>query len=373
MADKPPITYQQILAEQYEENAKDLLVFQKEYEEDELEEYNTGKHEKNELEDKEAFNKFHGDRNKPEFVIQPTAYGDTEGKSSIKHDINFRNNVLTLDSKFRGNSLRVVNEPQCDGSLEPYIIPATDSTYFLFKFHYPYKNILSVKLTSFELYNSFYTFSEARNNITFTIDSTTITIPQGNYATPADLVTEIQSLLDIAFGPGVYNIALHPRTHKIRFYSAIPFELRFPNTTELNVNPYNNGLGYNLGFIYRGYGAALTHNAENIPDVIQDTYVYLALNEWNLVSHQIYAQTSFNAFAKITLPGQKNTIVFDNNYTNSSSKEMTFHQPIDINQIYVQLYDAYGHQIDLQGGHMSLTLELKQVYDSSIYQKLLQL
>ena len=53
------LTYQQILAEQYEENAKNLLVYQQDYENDEedVDEYDPDNYNNNDLPEKEEFNK----------------------------------------------------------------------------------------------------------------------------------------------------------------------------------------------------------------------------------------------------------------------------------------------------------------------------
>ena len=55
-------TYQQILAEVYDENAKNVLVHQTEYDDEEQPPYEKYDYSDNELDEKEEFNKFAGDR-----------------------------------------------------------------------------------------------------------------------------------------------------------------------------------------------------------------------------------------------------------------------------------------------------------------------
>jgi hypothetical protein len=171
------------------------------------------------------------------------------------------------------------------------------------------------------------------------------------------------------------NIILHECKNNeniVSISNSIPeiFTLTFPTTTS---NPNENGLGYNLGFLKTKYLNASSYTAETVPDVIQDTYVYLAINDYALMETPSFGNTYFNALAKITLPGAKNTVVFDNNYTNSSSKEYHFQQPTNINRFEIRILDGYGNQVNLKGASFSLTIELQEVLDSSIYEKMLEL
>jgi len=83
------LTYHQLLAEAYDDNSKNVLVHQNEYEESEEpygEDYSD-----NELSDPEEFNKFAGNRNKPEHIIK------TPAKDSRKHNPDIRTIVLNID------------------------------------------------------------------------------------------------------------------------------------------------------------------------------------------------------------------------------------------------------------------------------------
>lgn len=380
------LTYQQILAEQYDENAKTVLVQQQDYEEEDVDDYNYEDYDENELPDRADFNKFPGDRNKPEHVLKPAKDPDTKHREKVR----VRTQVVNIDGKFRG-AIVPTNPMLCSGMPAEDSNPGTDSAYFVFYPSRPYKNIKSIKLTSLEFPNTFYTFEAAtRENTIMTIQtagaggiggaSEPVLVSDGNYATVADLVGDIQALL-----PAHYTIALHPRTNKITISTTyvypgetLPrdFRIGFPSTP--GKNPNSNGIGYNLGFLNTDYiGPAYDtvlgkyFTAETVPDVVQDTYVYLSVNDYNLVEQPVYGQTHFNALAKITLPGAKNSIVYDNNYLNSSAKEYMFHQPTNINRLEIRILDAYGSQVDLKGASFSMTLELQEVLDPSIYEALL--
>jgi len=384
------LTYQQILAEQYDENAKMLLVQQmNDYEDEDVDGYNAREYEDNDISDKEEFNKFHGDRNKPEHVIKPKADPDTKHRDKIR----VKTQVVNIDSKFRGNIVPNPNAKTtlCDGSVvsnEISLISGTSSSYFIYYPDRPYKNVKSIKITSLEFPNTFYTFSASRGNISFTTQPsglfglTTWTIPDGNY-TIQQLVIKFNDLFTAAGRS--FQFSYDPNSHKVSLSGpGSDFSFNFSISTS---GPNGNGIGYNLGFLQSVYDVTTpsptrvyntgtnttTFTAELIPDVIQDTYVYVVINDYNLINHPIYGQTTIQAYGKITLQVAKNAIVFDNNFTNSSSKIYYFQQPTNVTKFEIKFIDAYGNILNLNGGHVSITLELDEVLDSGIYENMLQL
>ncbi len=360
------LNYQQILAEVYDENAKNILVDQNEYEdeEDAYEEFDYSEHD---LEDKEDFNKFHGDRNKPEHVIKP----DIKNYNS-KSRADVKTIVLNIDGAFRGipSATPGTQNGSCGLNTESSH-PGTLSSHYVLQSHKLYRNITSVKLTSMEFMNSFYTFSTVRGNRTFTINVSgtdyIVKIREGSY-TPATLVTEISNVMS-ALGLTII-ISYDGDIDKFIFKGSGGEIITFPSTT---TNPYGNGIGYNLGFQNTVYTILAPQlESDSAPNLIQDRYVYLQINDWNLVEHQQYGQTSFPVFAKIQLTGAKNTVIFDSNYLNSSTKEYVFHQPVNIQRLEIRMLDAYGTTLDLRGGVFSMTLELQQVNSSAVYEDLIK-
>jgi len=375
------LTYQQVLADVYEETSKNVLVHQTEYE-DEKEPYQRDDHDDNKLEYPEEFNKFHGDRNKPEHVIQYGVKQDLGGKSGIKYQTDIRTIVLNIDGAFRGNI--VPKQPiNCSGTLSEGIISGTLSSNFVFNTNRLYKNITSVKMTSMEFLNSFYTFSAKRGNTIFYITLLsdintryTITIPDGNYSNYTTFASTIQTALNNPSSPyavlTTFTVTYEPIGHTIVISGSNGFMMTFPNT---ETSPYGNGIGYNMGFLSNTYstGSLTILGSDQAPNIFQDTYVYLQINDWNLLEHQVYGQTYYSVFAKIQLNGAKNTIIYDNNFSNSSTKEYVFHQPVNISRLEIRILDAYGNTLDLRSGNFSMTLELQEVNQSSVYEKLLEL
>jgi hypothetical protein len=373
--DMAQLSYNQVLSDIYEETARDLYVYQTEYSDDVDE--NQLDYSNNELTDPEAFNEYFGDRGQPDHVIQPQA-NDVD-RDNVNYSRSVRTIVLNVDTRFRKNA-------SISGSVEYIPLPGglkcitfaksvVPISNFSFNLSRLYKNITTVKLTSVEFNNSFYTFSTSRGNTSFTIQTNTtvipITIPDGNYpviynaTTPTDtttLIGIIQSQLTATSITINYDIT----TDTVYFTtsSVINITILFPT----------NGLGTVLGFneiSYTSLNSTTNLYAENSPDPIVDEYIYIRVNDWDLLHHESMNQTYFYSLAKIQLPTTKNTVVFDSNYTNSSTKQYKFEKPINIQRLDVSVLDSNGIILNLRND-FSFTLELGQVNDSRVFEKLLE-
>jgi len=417
------LTYQQVLAEVYEENAKNVLVHQTEYDDIEQPPYEDHDYEENELPDPDEFNKPSGNRNKPEHVIKPPNKQDGLGLASVKKDNIFRMNVINIDGRFRTNQIPLTGTTtDCQGNVIPNeanldFTSVQSGTNFAFRTARQYKNVYTVEVTSIEFPNSFYTFSAARGNTSFIITylgtARSLTIPDGNYTNIVNTTTGTPYLPDITpqqpdvttltgalqqviniivnkFVPtnDALKINYNSNIHVVYFLGTIdstkPFTITFPS---VETSSYGNGLGYNLGFLQQIYTSSLQTPpndaiyslgiqsqvilAETYPDTIQDQYIYLKLSDWDLITHQNSDQTSFTAFLKIPLTVPKFTTQYDNNSLNTTSKKYFFHQPTNINLISISLLDAYGNIIDLKYSSFSLTLQIQEVLSTSAYERLL--
>ena len=411
MAQTP--TYQELVAQVFEENAKNVLVYQKEYEHDDAEPYEEEDYSDNELEDREEFNKFAGARGKPEHVIKPKASSTQAGKVSYNIDKHIRTYALNIDGRFRGNIILQSNPTLCG---TPNTFMGSNSANFLFNPSRQYKNIHSIRLTSFEFFNSFYTYSAVdsttglgRGNTTFTITdlgpssssgftpvSYPITIENGNYIivdpiTDPNIPNNLLEILEThiqTLGGGVFadmTLRLNSFSSIVIFNSVNrKYQLDFPVTTD---NPNKNGIGYNLGFYGNTYistpltalpapyfsvaGNAVV--AETIYDSVGDTYVYLKINDYNIIKHINYDQSEFGAFMKIPLTSPKNSIQFMSSITNTTACEYFFHQPTNISSFLFELVDAYGKTLQMNGSTFSVTLEIQEIMQSDIYEKMLEL
>ena len=209
------ITYQEVLAEVYDENAKLKLTIPGEYDESVvIDQYEQHDYEANELPDQEKFNTRYGDRGQPDHIIVPDDDADPAGLGSIHIENKFRMSVISIDGRFRSNQVPENKIPDCSGYIGPGPTESVQSgTNFRVRTARQYKSVYSVEVTSVEFPNNFYTFSAARGNTTFTVNYPnddnppilvpyTITIPDGNYEKLVNLDTESPYLPPPLVGQG---------------------------------------------------------------------------------------------------------------------------------------------------------------------------
>lgn len=373
-----PTEYHQILAEQYEENSRNLLVYQREYEEDDVDEHEDHDYEKQDLPDKEDFNKFAGNRNKEEYVTKSKAPFDDKGKNSVRYQKDVKNLPYNIDSRFRDGVVTTTSS----NTLFPQ-----SSTNFIFRLSKLIKNVKSVKLTSLEFPNTFFTFSNSRGNNTFTVTVGGVTkrvfINEGNY-----LVSGSKEIIDVAALALAFQTGLvfaFPSESFLVSYGATPtrvtisngniFTLTFSTTSSIlnggiTAKNRNNGVGYFLGYQNYQYSGSNSYTGEVTPQLIGDAYIYLAISDWDNVKHENYTGTNFLVYAKILLASGKGSMVFDTPITNPTSKEYFFSQPLNISVLQIKFLDSFGTIIDLDGANVSMTLEFSEILNMNLYESL---
>ena len=208
-----PLTYQQLLAEQYDENAKDRLVFQNTlYDEDEEGDAQFDPHVSerkrrgNELEEQDSYRQFAGNRNLEENLIKAKEFED-KSKLSVRYNKDVKLNVFNVDSRFRAFAVpgvSTVPQPTSDKNKSTGVLATATSTasHFVFRASKQIKNAISIKMTSMELPNTFSNFLLSKGNSSFLISEATanpvysiITIPDGYYPLPTTLASAVQKEL----------------------------------------------------------------------------------------------------------------------------------------------------------------------------------
>jgi hypothetical protein len=100
----------------------------------------------------------------------------------------------------------------------------------------------------------------------------------------------------------------------------------------------------------------------------------LGINDYVNIEHHSFNDTFFPAFAKILLPNDsKNKVITDITLQNIVQKEYNFIQPVNLNRMDFTLYDPYGTFIDMKGSNFSITLEIEEVLNQGLYDKLREL
>jgi hypothetical protein len=311
-----------------------------------------------------------------------TRAGQNFNANDVINPNDLRKRILNVDSRFRTN-------------------PADPVGNFMYRLEHTYKNVIRVRVSSIEIPNTFYTFSLAHQNTTFSVStrdimgitrSMTVSIPEGNYSA-TELITAIQDQFDadLRDNYGIFlEISLNVNTAKITITNtglaayppapgAVPTANAEPTTYTFLVSPpskYNDsfGLGYNLGFRAPTLAATLDTSgalntyvamATSVVNVIGDTYLLLGVNDFHSVEHK--TRTNYlQMLAKVVVREDKNMVIYDD-YGSCITNEIVFPQPIDITVLQISLKDPYGGLIDLNGLDYSITLEITEVLNTRLY------
>jgi len=392
-------TYLELLAENDEEarkefapNAKELLTANFVEYDDHVDGHDNHP---DELEDQHEFQREQGSHQVAALVPPPEkdVHASTTG---VRYDKNVQIHVISIDSRFRSDQ-------------------GDNPSNFLFKLLTPIKNVISVRLSSLEIPNTWYTFSEIRGNTSLIVNvqnapnsnslvqSARVVISEGNYTLNTlqtnDFLFEIFNQLNAAFSNVSFSVYFNTISGKITLscftkvnppaggytYFNQPRRLLLgaPPTTGFetpllvsfnfadsvySTRDNNWGLGFNLGYQIKETKYATSHAADSIPDVNDTNYVFLSLNpDWRVVEHNQPDSTQTAAFAKVIVNVPKNDIVYDNG-GNTITKQYYLRQPTNISVFNVSILDEYENYIQLEGGHISLTLEVTEVLHASLYE-----
>lgn len=383
------LTYQQVLADLYEDTAKNLLVTEREYEEEEVPAHDKTKPETYEVEHPEEFQKEQGSRQAVEPPKSIPKYTDITTQS-VRYNKDVRTQVLSIDSRFR----TVITDPETKSTYFPE--PPTNFKYTPLV---PIKNVASIRLSSVEIPNTFYTFSLAKGNIfmrvsnpaigrSYNVGGTTrnIGIDDGNYVIDDNTNQYLNNLIYVIDNQisNVTNtqigltltINIDPVSSKITIAnqdfitgtSSAPFDLDFRPNSPFIDRPSDWGLGYNLGFRQKFYTGKASYTAEAIPDTIGPNYLFVSLYpDWKVVTHNSPDKQSMSPFAKVLITVPKNDVIYDNG-SNTVTKEYWLQQPQDVKTFQIVITDPYEEVIDLAGGEVSLTVELKEIMNPALYE-----
>jgi hypothetical protein len=268
------------------------------------------------------------------------------------------NILINIDTRFRDHTR--FNNP---GSF----------TYYL---NTPIKNISYIRLSSIELPNLYYTFNTKYSNTSFIIISNgnqyIIQIENGNYVSEF-MISAIQNLFDIinnANGTS-FIISWDAITYLVTISDVNPFSLAFNNGSNSL-----HSLGYYLGFRYDDdkYNSddQLTMlnqftqqpnyywTSNTFLDVTRDEYLFLRINDYGVIYNDI-KDTSL--LAKIIVGDSQYVI---DNGSNFLTKMYKFKQPVNIIKFDIELITPLGVTVDMNDIDYSFTLELGQIYDSTL-------
>lgn len=248
----------------------------------------------------------------------------------------------------------------------------TSSSDFIYTLPYPIKNVISMRLNSLELPNSWYSYSAAKKTNTFQIIdfsgvSRYITYPDGNYQA-MDFDAASKTIIDEAFGTNRLELLVSLTSGKtvIRDVSGRPFQLKF-NTGDVNSDIRKN-LGWYMGFRRASYSGESEYESEGVYNAGGNDYIYFVLNDYNhseapsVVAMMDNSILDDNILAKIPISNDKFQILFDNP-GNGVTKQREYMGSVTVSRIHIKILNEFGDRIDFNRMDYSFSLELEIAFE----------
>ena len=305
-------------------------------------------------------------------------------------------NIFTISSKFRENS------------------KYTTTTDFTIDINNVYNNVVSMKLASVELMNSYYPFSKYLNTDSFSVRTyhlqtstgyeTNITekeivIREGIYNTTT-LTEEINTRLAADAATLMVITQYDFMKGKLYFYldataSPVPapgyewaFDLNFAVVDDIGRPLYYN-MGWLMGYrktqykFAEDYNPTLTNvleigfNPEATAEVAGTKFYMLEVDDFNKNNPEVFkynldSKTSFNinnVLAKIPNTSEPFAIIFEDS-SDKVFKTRQYFGPVRISKLRIRLLDDNGRIIDLNSSEIIISLEIETLevpYKNMVY------
>lgn len=277
-----------------------------------------------------------------------------------------KRHIINIDSQFRENPL------------------SSNAGDFWWHMVAPVRNVLRVRVASVELPNNYKFFTWNRKYTTINVIKGAfmyqITISDGNY-TAGDMVDELNAQIDASGGTDLSGMTVSFSEITGKFTITAPFAFSLDTVTGSHVRPFNYGLGWYMGFSYGVHAAADTSGgapyvlvSDGCADFAGDNYLLLKINDFDCVTHTVNVypeglpaqENAITALAKMVLREPKNYMTFDDN-AGQHTKEVVFNAPRDLLRFHVQLLDDYGDVVDMCTAQFSVSLEVMEVRNPSLF------
>lgn len=217
----------------------------------------------------------------------------------------------------------------------------TTSTSYVIPMPVILHDVVKARLVSVEMPASFYVFQAAYGNTSLRVtvydtvsgtQSTTITIPDGNY-NASTIATTLQSSLDSFFAPLTFTVSISQSTLKTTIENIDGYDVEVhTNDTDTHIE-YAKTLPYFLGFQFDTTSKGAPLVSQNVASINPFTYAMLDIRELGSGSYEggMYGtrySPSNSVFAKIPI--------------NNNSFEYTFWEPqtmavVDFNPVVAKL------------------------------------
>ncbi len=287
---------------------------------------------------------------------------------------------------------------------------STVSTDYKLELPYQVNNVIELKLSDLEFPTTFYPFNDEYENNYFWIkiddEYIYVYIKPGNYYFESliEQIQDIETLLngsttiDISFdltydnpggvgqGSGKLSIASsknlelnfygskltsdmgddYNKTHVIQ--NTDTEKVDFYNTTS-NI-PYQQRMGWMLGFRKDRYINNLSYTTEGILDILGPKYLYLVLDDLqkssniNFFGNSERSLLSGNILARISLKSYAFSVQSQGDFR-VYTEPRYYYGPVNIHKLEVKVIDEYGRVVNINGSDFSFALSLKTIYSQT--------
>jgi len=194
-------------------------------------------------------------------------------------------NIINVDSQYREIKSENVD---CSGIIDGSNTYLGTSTDFTFDLSEPMNNVTAISVGTVEIPRTWYPFNAQFGTNSFELNGILITIQEGFYDLPSELVSAIQAAITASTLPAGFTITIPTNTLKTTITGLVPFNLNFvPDISGCNINgakmDYN--LGTMLGFRqprYPMFGTATqtSYTSEGCVDTLGTRYLFLKVNDF---------------------------------------------------------------------------------------------
>jgi hypothetical protein len=285
--------------------------------------------------------------------------------NKIKRVTQFKN--ICLNSCFRSNY---------------YSTTPTDYQYVL---PCEIKNVVSMRLASIELPNSWYLYADLNKNNKFRIEiiqpdssvtSHDIIIPEGNYDT--DTITEYLNNTYFCFSTtsDIYLQQLQCTISELdlkavftvvnnNIYNLL-FSIYFSEDVAHNVmDTFGWKIGFRLG-AYKNFYTSIV--SEGMFDGLGDQYIYVSINDYQYNNNSLNmvcfdnSVMEENIIGKIPITNGKMSIIITE--SNALVKTRKYNGPVNIRNLHIKILNKFGEIVDLNHMDFGFTLEMEILYEN---------
>ena len=249
------------------------------------------------------------------------------------------------------------------------------------------KHVVSMRLASIEIPNSWYIFSSEQKNNRLSIEINNngvknvfeIVVPDGNYDsdTLQYYLNHEYFFLSGALNDLVYiEFSIDPYSFKSSFKSLWPL----PSPFYFSISFYQSGssgpaqnvmssLGWIMGYRLANYKNVSTIIvSEGLFDAGGDRYIYISIDDYqrnrNTMNIVCFEDSTMdqNIIAKIPMTNGKLSLTIDDN-SSPLVKNRRYNGPVNIRNMHIRVLDRFGEVINLNNMDFSFTLELEILYE----------